>query len=710
MNGLIFRRAAVLSCFLTGPAMADAPLTVVFTGPGTGLQAPCLPYTQVATSPLPFSPFSGGRETGTRVAAGDVNGDGTLDILVGSGPASDGRGTVSIVDGTSNASLATIDLPGTNYRAGVWPSSADVNGDGRADIVAGAGTGSEVRIYDGTNSQLIRTFDAYPAAFTGGVRTAAADVNGDGKADIITGAGAGGGPHVKVFNGATGAELASFLAYDPAFTGGVFVSAGILDSDNKPDILVSPGPNTTGLPLKGYAGPAFTESQSYLLSPSPDPAFTAIGGNAGTGAQQVHLLKDGKMFVLDWLTKQAIRTVSHSLVLTGPKPAPFAVANVTGDAKPEVIGGSDSLPLVRKTTLDFAKRFAFDKYPEGPTFRGGINVAAGDLNGDGVFDMIMAPASAGSGSIKTCTGTDGNLIDDFLPFTPPPPYPLNVASGDVNGDGKDDVIVAAGNGGGPQVKVIESGSLNPLFSFFAYAPTFTGGVNVASADVNADGKDDIITGAGSGGSQVKVFSGVDLKPLYDFLSEAAGFTGGVYVAAGDVNGDGRADIVTGAGTGGQNIRVFDGATGAPIGAFFPYEGGFAGGVRVAVGDVDGDSKPEILCSPGPGRVSEVRGFSFPALEQVFSFQPYAATFTGGCSVSTWTPAPASILQTSARRNAAGKMEMTLQAPTGRTLYVDFSTDLLNWKQATSRPGTGLPSLFEADPSAAPQFYVRGRVQ
>jgi hypothetical protein len=62
--------------------------------------------------------------------------------------------------------------------------------------------------------------------FTGGVRVGAADANGDGKADIVVGAGPGAGPHVKFFDGATFTELQSFLAFDSAFAAGVFVAAG----------------------------------------------------------------------------------------------------------------------------------------------------------------------------------------------------------------------------------------------------------------------------------------------------------------------------------------------------------------------------------------------------------------------------------------------------------------------------------------------------
>src|SRR5262249_59785610 len=97
-----------------------------------------------------------------------------------------------------------------------------------------------------------------------------------------------------------------------------------------------------------------------------------------------------------------------------------------------------------------------------------------------------------------------------------------------------------------------------VFSFFAYDVNFTGGVFVAAGDVNGDGRADIITGAGaSGGPHVKVFSGADLSLLHSFMAYDPAFRGGVRVAAGDVTGDGRADIITGAGAGGgPHVHAF----------------------------------------------------------------------------------------------------------------------------------------------------------
>ena len=109
---------------------------------------------------------------------------------------------------------------------GGW--DGDVNGDGFADIVvgAGAGGGPDVRVYSGANPAIkLSDFFAYNINFTGGVRVAVADVDGDGFDDIITAPGAGGAPDPRVFDFATLARLDEFMAYDPSFLGGVFVGS-----------------------------------------------------------------------------------------------------------------------------------------------------------------------------------------------------------------------------------------------------------------------------------------------------------------------------------------------------------------------------------------------------------------------------------------------------------------------------------------------------
>ena len=93
-----------------------------------------------------------------------------------------------------------------------------MNGDGRADIITGAGPGGvpHVEAFSGRDGTLLRSFFAYAANFSGGVYVAAGDVNGTGHDAIITGAGQGGGPHVQVVDGMTGQTLASFMAFAPS--------------------------------------------------------------------------------------------------------------------------------------------------------------------------------------------------------------------------------------------------------------------------------------------------------------------------------------------------------------------------------------------------------------------------------------------------------------------------------------------------------------
>ena len=125
--------------------------------------------------------------------------------------------------------------------------------------------------------------------------------------------------------------------------------------------------------------------------------------------------------------------------------------------------------------------------------------------------------------------------------------------------------------------------------FFAYNPAFPGGVSVAAGDVDGDGRADIITGAGPGGGpHVRVWSGADFHEIGGFFAYDPAFTGGVCVAAGDVNDDGRADIITGAGPGGgPHVRVWNATNFAEIGGFFAYDPAFTGGVQVRRDRSDG---------------------------------------------------------------------------------------------------------------------------
>jgi hypothetical protein len=197
---------------------------------------------------------------------------------------------------------------------------------------------------------------------------------------------------------------------------------------------------------------------------------------------------------------------------------------------------------------------------------------------------------------------DGKLLYSFFAYGGDFHGGVYVAVGDVNGDGRADIITGVGPGGGPHVRVFNGATGTLLTEFFAYGANFHGGVSVAAGDVNGDGKAEIITGAGPGGGpHVQVFDGVTHAVLRSFFAYDGYFHGGVYVAAADVDGDGRADVITGPGAGGgPHVKVFGGRSGGVLTQFFAFGQNFRGGVRVAAVDLNGDGREELITGAGPG--------------------------------------------------------------------------------------------------------------
>jgi hypothetical protein len=265
-----------------------------------------------------------------------------------------------------------------------------------------------------------------------------------------------------------------------------------------------------------------------------------------------------------------------------------------------------------------------------PNFFGGVRVAVGDLNADGVPDVITAPGRGAPPEIRVFDGVTGKLARTFLAYDASVLSGVFVAAGDVNGDGYADVITGADAGGGPHVKVFSGRDGSVLYSFFAYAADMFSGVRVAAGDVDGDGYADIITGAGAGGGpHVKVFSGADGSLLRSFFAYGTTFYGGVYVASADVDGDGKADIITGAGAGGgPHVEVFGGADGSLRASFFAYGATFFGGVRV--GALSGtNGRAAILTAAGPGGGPHARVFDGLTQALMDSFFAYDASVTSG---------------------------------------------------------------------------------
>jgi hypothetical protein len=261
---------------------------------------------------------------------------------------------------------------------------------------------------------------------------------------------------------------------------------------------------------------------------------------------------------------------------------------------PPHVKGTDAAGAVKTTNF-----YAFDG-------RGrGASVAAGLLDDDATPDLVVGSATGQTTVGVYWAGGGSSTFTPFGGFN----GTANVAVGDVIGDSHKEVISGAGPGGGPLV-VVSDELGNVLSHFYAYGEFFSGGVTVAAADIDGDGKDEIVTGAGAGGGpHVRAFEGNGQPIGVGFYAYGANFSGGVNVAAGNLAGDGRAEIVTGTqGGGGPHVAIFN-ADGSKIGpGFYAYDPAFSGGVAVAVGNADGDQGNEIVTGPYLGGDPHVRIF------------------------------------------------------------------------------------------------------
>ncbi len=243
------------------------------------------------------------------------------------------------------------------------------------------------------------------------------------------------------------------------------------------------------------------------------------------------------------------------------------------------------------------------------TMQSGIRVAVGDVDPSSPGNEIITGTNSGAAPMVAVFTPGGQYRGGFYAYDSASAVGTDVAVGDLDGDGVKEIVTGAGAGAGPHVKAFHfvngsssgGGSGVELGGVMAYEPTFAGGVRVTTEDSDGDGRDEIVTGPGpGGGARVRVLRYPAFDEVAGYYAVDQNFTGGI-----DVGGaSGRVGLAV-------TSVTADAAVLTPLDGSFiqlPF-GVFLGGARAAMGDLDGDGALEIVVGAGPGGGPHVRTFS-----------------------------------------------------------------------------------------------------
>lgn len=554
----------------------------------------------------------------------DVNGDGKPDLVVVNRSTYDSttgkydNASVNVLlgkgDGTFQNAKTTSIAGDLTYSMQV----ADVNGDGIPDLVASDEYGSQVGVMLGIGDgyfQAPQTSQVFSYGWKPSL--AVADFNGDGKPDIVAASGYGGQVAVLLGNG-DGAFQSPQPSHAVA-TGTSFPSVTVADvnKDGNPDLIT--------------AGGFFSSSSSAsLLLGNGDGTFQppqTIKG-ASYSVTVADLNGDGKPDLIDATGKVFLGngdgTFQRPKSISKGSLNVLAVVDVNGDGKPDVLtssydydshsttlslwlGKGDGAFQTGQSLYTFKNAWGLKVLTEADD-KGDGKVSLPDINGDGKPDLVVSYYSTNNnGYYSSNSYTRVLLGKGDGAFQSPQNVPNGssnvLAVADVNGDGKSDLITANYDYSDHSTTVTvllgdSDGSFQPVQTTIpGYFSTYNG---VFVADVNGDGKPDLVVSNywsySSGTYGIQVLLGKGDGAFQPSQPIANGYYSSV-VAVSDVNGDGRPDLITSGF--GDGLRVLLGNASGGFTLAAPTTAGSPRNIPY-VADLTGDNVPDsvILNSDG----------------------------------------------------------------------------------------------------------------
>lgn len=579
-----------------GDIDGDGKIDLVVTGNNSSFQT-LNNYSSVGNPA--FGIGSIGTGSSDNLALGDFNGDGKLDVVT----VSSGSQSLNVWLNTSSRSHSI----GFNQAAGSPITSsvttplalaiADFNRDGKSDIAVAQSGGTQVSILlnDGTGRF---TEDSHsPYNVSGGISgLVTEDFNGDGAPDLAVSDTSG--PAVEVaFNN----DSRSFLNFSPAPTFTVSGNAsheavGDFNGDGKLDAAVIG--DTAGQYLTVLLGKGDGTFQNPLYPNTGGGGAlydVAVGDFNGDGHLDITLAQFNAGVVLILVGNGDGTFQTPVAIPTGSKPYALAVGDLNKDGKADIVTAnydSNNVTVLLNTTITQATpSFNFTNINIGNYDDG---VAIGDFNHDGAPDLAIS--NGGASNTVSILLNDGSANFVAQPsLTIPAAMVYGVSAADFNGDGYADIVAVDYTGN--QVGVFLSNGSNGTFQSRQLYPVGTNPTTVITADFNGDGIPDIATSnygsqsisilLGDGDGIFRPAQNINTGPIFGYSSPFA-------VAAGDFDGDGVPDIAALTAT--SIGAVFLNDTAVDFEGFAPLAPLATGAkpVGVAVGDIDGDGKPDIV--------------------------------------------------------------------------------------------------------------------
>lgn len=231
-----------------------------------------------------------------------------------------------------------------------------------------------------------------------------------------------------------------------------------------------------------------------------------------------------------------------------------------------------------------------------------INVASGDFNGDGKKEIAVTPQGLASSEVRIYQ-TNGKLLTKFLAYESKFTGGVNLAGGDIDGNGVEELVMVPAYNRRAEIKIMNK-NFKLQTSWLAYPANYLGGANLSVADLNGDGKAEIATVPASGtGAQVKVFSSGG-KLIYQWFAFEPQLKGGFKIAAINSYSSLSANPIIAIASGKDMlpyVKIFT-PDGRLQNSWLAYNFNFDKGINIAGADVDNDGQAEIITGTGANEV------------------------------------------------------------------------------------------------------------